>query len=358
MIKWFYRSLILCSLLLVCLPVSVWLTTFHPDTIQQEIVHCPPNTPALASGQPIKVYNQNVQFMAGKNYVFFYELPNNSGPDDRPSSEDIKLTGQRLAQFIRQQDPDIIILQELDEGAKRTDHMNQLDTLLKQLPKSYACYSSSFYWKSSFVPHPRILGSVGLKLAVISKYKISSATRIQLALVPQDPISQQYNLKRALMDVRLPIKEQGELAVLNTHLSAFPKGGNLLEKQVAQIDQYLARLNQQPLPWILAGDFNLLPTNAYTDLAEQQRTFYNPHSEIKTLYQHYAAIPSLKTLQSNEREQWFSYFPNDPLINKPDRTLDYFFYDPSLTLINAELKHEKTLSLSDHLPLVARFNLP
>ena len=61
--------------------VVVWLTTYHPAYREPAIVTCPDNTPVLSPGQAVKVLTWNVQFMAGKNYVFFFDVFDGNGPD-------------------------------------------------------------------------------------------------------------------------------------------------------------------------------------------------------------------------------------------------------------------------------------
>jgi hypothetical protein len=68
--------------------VSVWTITFHPPWEQAETVRCEAETPTLQPGQRLKVLTYNVQYMAGKNYFFFYE----GGSDERPSAGDIGRT--------------------------------------------------------------------------------------------------------------------------------------------------------------------------------------------------------------------------------------------------------------------------
>lgn len=354
----FYRLLFSLSLLLAGVFAMVWFSTFHPAAIQQETINCTENAPTLSAGQTIKLYNQNVQFMAGKNYVFFYDLPNSAGPDERPSNNDVTKTLHGLATLITQQNPDIILLQEVDDGAQRTDYADQLAQLLALLPSDYACHTSSFYWKASYVPHPRIMGAVGTKLSIISKYKITSATRFQLSLIPQDPINQLFNLKRALQEIRLPVEGNNELVILNTHLSAFSKGTGTLERQIKQIDERLISLNDSKTPWIIAGDFNLLPPNIYSQLTEKQRHYHEKNSAIETLYQHHLAIPNFDNTQSDQRQSWFTYFPNGAHINLPDRTIDYYFYSSQLSAHSAFVEQNKSLTLSDHMPIIASFTLP
>jgi len=354
----FYKLLFSLSLILSAAFATVWFSTFHPYAIQQEPIHCPANAPILSAGQSIKLYNQNVQFMAGKKYVFFYDLANNSGPDERPSSADIQTTLNGLAEVINQQNPDVILLQEVDDGAKRSDHADQLAQLLALLPKDYACHASSTYWKANYVPHPRIGGAVGIKLSIISKYKITAATRKQLSLIPQDPISQLFNFKRALLDVRLAVDNGQEFAVLNTHLSAFSKGTDTIQKQVAEIDSHLTSLNEKGIPWVIGGDFNLLPPHSYQLLAEEQRQNHESESAIAILYQQHSAIPLLSETQSEQRESWFTYFPNDPRVSQPDRTIDYYFYSPQVQATQAYVEQNKSLTLSDHMPIIATFKLP
>jgi hypothetical protein len=212
--------------------VLVWSTTFHPRDGQPETIFCDANTPILKPGQNLKVLSYNVQFMAGKGYLFFFELPNDAGPDERPSSTDIAHTTDEVARIIKEENPDIVLLQEIDDGAKRTGHTDQLRALLSRLPVAYRCHTSTFYWKARFVPHRRIMGSVGMKLCTISKYRITAATRHTLAPVPHNALVRQFHPKRAILETRLPVEGGKDLVVLNLHLEAFPEGTDVMRKQV------------------------------------------------------------------------------------------------------------------------------
>ena len=90
--SWTRRILIGLVAILMLLVLAVRLTTFHPRSRQAEDVTCPADTAALQPGQPVKIMSWNVQYMAGKDYVFWYDLFDDSGPDERPSTQAIAAT--------------------------------------------------------------------------------------------------------------------------------------------------------------------------------------------------------------------------------------------------------------------------
>ena len=113
-IKW--CAIIILSLGAIFL-FTVRMTTFHPDDLEDVAVSSPEDAPVLQKGQRIKILTWNVQYMAGKNYVFFYDLLDGSGKDERPSTKDIAKTFEEVVRIINDEAPDIILIQEIDEGA-------------------------------------------------------------------------------------------------------------------------------------------------------------------------------------------------------------------------------------------------
>lgn len=352
---WIIIGLVIVGGLLLGL---IWVTTFHPPGIQPEEVVCPENAAVLQPGQPLKVLTFNVQYMAGKNYVFFYDLPHDAGPDERPSPEDISQTLNEVARIIRDEDPDLILLQEVDDGAKRTDYQDQAARLLELLPEAYRCYTSTFYWQAAFVPHPHIRGAIGQKLTTISKYRIDEATHYQLPLSPLDPLTQLFYYKRAILEARLPVANAQDFMTLNTHLEVSTQGAKVKQAEITQIDTHLAQLNRSGYPWVLGGDFNLLPPGQHPRLRADLQDTYRPESELTPLFNKYPVIPSAANLNGDEYAQWFTVFPNDPTITQPDRTIDYIFFSEEMTLVKAFVRQHDTLHISDHLPLIAEFELP
>jgi len=358
-ISTFIRRVAIGALVIASL-VSGWVyfTTYHPDAVEDETIISLSPAPQLRPGQQLKILSWNVQFFAGRpgNNFFF-----DGGSDPWPSQQQVTATVHAVADIIRQEDPDIIMLQELDDGAERTRFQDQLQLLLGLLPEHYAVHTSSFYWLADFVPHSELLGGVGMKMSIVSKYRLSQAKRYALPAITSDDIfTRQYNPKRAIHGGYLPIEGGGRLNVLNTHLSAYAQGTDTMVRQVAMIDQVLSDFKARQESVLLAGDFNLIPSDAaYQNLSAYNRKYYNAGgTEIAPLLERYHTVPSLtETLGSNHRD-WFTHIANDDLSELPDKTIDYVFYTGELILGEHYVRSSGTLNISDHLPIVASFTVP
>lgn len=315
-----------------------------------------PDAPTLKSGQTIKVLSWNIQFLAGnENNHFFFDY----GDDTWPSSSTRQQILKQIAEVIIAEQPDIILLQEVDEGAKRTGYEDQLVALMALLPPEYGNHASTFYWQASFVPHPSLMGAVGMKLSTLSKYRITQATRHALTGIrSQSWIMQQMNPKRAILETQLPFGDSKTLRLLNTHLSAFAQNSDTMEVQVKQVMEVMTKNQAQNV--IIGGDFNLLPSSfAYNLLDDQGKSYYNPkETELSLLLNAFNSIPSVENMRGNDHARWFTYSPNHISAALPDRTIDYLFYSSGLSLVKEDVRSLDTHLISDHLPIIGMFTLP
>jgi len=198
------------------------LSTFHPPPVSSVPVVSLTDEVLPPSGEDgIRVMVWNLQYLAGKDHVFFYDLPNDGGPDDRPSTESLLRTRKGVQALIRERQPDILLLQELDDGASRSDLDDQLELLLEGWEGQFAASAEAFYWRGVFVPHPRIMGRVGMKLATLSRFPILRAERYQLPIIPSDPVTRLFNFRRCILETLVDHPQWGPFMVMNTHLDAF-----------------------------------------------------------------------------------------------------------------------------------------
>lgn len=344
--------------LIIAFASFTYFGNYQPAEIEEMDIYCEQEMPILSPKKSIKILSWNVQYMAGKNYVFFYDKLDGSGKDARPSSTDIAITFDEVARIIKDENPDIILLQELDEGSKRTDYENQVKILKDKISKEYGCYTSAFYHKSTFVPHPMILGSVGLKMATYSKFKITKSIRHQLEKIPTNIIMQQFNLKRAVLEVHFPVEgEKKPFIAFNTHLDAFAQGYDTMEKQVKEVKELLDEKTKKDIPWIIGGDFNLLPPGrSYSRMEDSEKAYYQEKTELAKIFNDYKGIPAIKNVESNDYAKWFTHIPNGR-SDKPDRTIDYVFYSNNIQMGNYYVRQKDTFRISDHLPIIANINI-
>ena len=130
-----------------------------------------------------------------------------------------------------------------------------------------------------------------------------------------------------------------------------------MQKQIQHVVSRLEDLSAEDIPWLIGGDFNLLPPGQYEALPQALRDNYQAKSEIETLYRQFKAIPRLEDLKGKDRIKWFTHFPNDPRSKGPDRTIDYFFHSETMHMERSHVRQFDTLAISDHFPMVAEMRL-
>ena len=327
---------------------------YHPKSVEPIEARNVGRAPFLLPGERVRVVTFNVQFLAGAGYHFFYD----GGPDTLVARGDIESTAMKIGAFIASSNPDLVLLQEVDCGARRTCYLDELTLLSSAFPERLQNHVAACYWRSKFVPHPKILGPAGTKLVIFSRYRLGKARRYQLPRTPRNPIVSDFNLKRALLEVEVPLPNGEYLTVLNTHLEAFPKGSNVMERQVQKLLERLNWLSRRNRPWILGGDFNLLPPGQSARLSPETRGIHREPSEIGAIYERYAGVPQVAEATGAQMHRCFTFTQRSGATRIPVRTLDYFFASPTVTIQGYSVQREGMLNVSDHLPLIAEFTLP
>ena len=132
-------------------------------------------------------------------------------------------------------------------------------------------------------------------------------------------------------------------------MSAFSGGDGTLNKQITQIEAWIESIPDGQ-PWILAGDFNLLPPGDTASRLGKDAELYadaeNPIERLTQKYKH--AFPDL--LSPSAR----TYLPFG--AGEPDRKIDYVFYGGPIEIQSATVLREAS-AISDHLPLEISFRL-
>lgn len=252
-----------------------------------------------------------------------------------------------LVTFIRKENPDVLCLQEIDFDSSRSGGINQAKELALKAGYPYVALAVS--WDANYIPFPywplsRNFGQMNSGGAILSKYPISNHSVELFAKPTSHPWW--YNLfylHRYVQKATLTIRDK-DYVFMNLHLEAFDKVDRL-----KQVNFLREKMEAEKIDFI-AGDFNMIPGRATkkAKFAESSDDYENDESFVvmsSGLLQE--AIPEEIYLRAESR--YFTY-PSW----KPDRRLDYIFYNQAHRLMRAEVLNS---DLSDHLPLKASFQI-
>ena len=345
-----FKGLVTLAFLMVFgvvgLVILVFVSEHKPAPVEDVVVTDSKAPGALRAGDQVTVLVWNLQYSASRKHRCFYD----GGDAVHVPLADVKETLEAIQALITKVDPDIALLQEIDRDSKRTAFIDQLPPLVEAMEG--AAHASATYHRAAFVPKPfdNPLGQVDMNLGLISKPGLDSVQRHQLALMKENRVVQALNLKRALLTGEVPVANLGlPMGIGSTHLSAFSFGDGTLEKQVAQVAEWMAT-RPESQPWILAGDFNLLPPGDDKQRLATERDLYaddaNPIEALFPRFQEVCEDP----LAPEHR----TYLPFGE--SEPDRKIDYVFYGGPLKLVEAEVLREAS-HISDHLPIRAVFEI-
>ena len=275
-----------------------------------------------------------------------------------------------LAQRIQAAQPDVLLLQEVDLQSKRSGYVDQLRWLLDNTYFNYAVYGSQ--WKSQFIPSDG-LGRMHEVNAILSRWPISQAQRIQLALRGDQDILEQYYYERCCI-VKAVINVPGfnPFYTLNIHASAFATDDSK-HQHLITLKQEMDKLDSQGFRFVAGGDFNTLPpASASTDYCLEDlcpgESFHQPgdnplHKEgsnytpetqwLVPFYQDYKSAISLTDYQANPAASFTHTTRPD---HAWDRTIDYLFTNHRWG-VGASVTHQNFMNDSDHAAVSGEFIL-
>ena len=218
---------------------------------------------------------------------------------------------QRLARVISKTQPDLVALQEVDVGVRRSNQIHQARELAKHTGMAVR-YGPTQHYQGGLYGN-----------AVLTRFDISDVLIQPLPYTASSPKKTTYPRGAIAVSVRTP---QGQpLRFVSTHFQH-----NLQADRVAEaraINRLFAG-EQESLPTILAGDMNATPQSEPIKILQQKWT---------------AALEETPA-------------PSAPSIN-PKSRIDYVFFRPAdrFRLVSTRVIHEPTAS--DHLPVFAEFEL-
>lgn len=231
-----------------------------PDNTALEIENNQSGTVALGVEYSIATYN--VGFGA-YNHEFSFFMDSGkmkdgtevTGKNSKAVSEEVVKTNiNGSAALISEGDYDFILLQEVDLDSTRSYHIDQYEIFnaaFSNMTRTYGiCYDSAFLFYPLTDPHGKSLTA----LASYSKFKMDSALRRQYPLATD--VSKYFDLDRCFVVMRYSLENGKELVVVNSHMSAYDKGGTVRHQQLEVLNAFLADEQKKGNYVIVGGDFN------------------------------------------------------------------------------------------------------
>lgn len=342
---------------------SLGCDPFHAEFApieKAEVYRAKDPDPPPTGRNALKVLTYNIKFGGGR-IDFFFDC---HGDAVLMSSKQVRRHLDDLAELLRELDPDVVFLQEVDVNSKRSAYVDQLQYLLDHTELNHAVYASA--WRVDFIPSEG-LGPMDSGNAIASKYPLSEATRIALPLRDDQPsLDRYFYLRRNLLTATLELgRGRASVKLLATHTEAYSKDGTKL-KQIRRFEDELAALSKDSIV-IGAGDLNTLPPGSIKQhdfddsVCEgefEADDFRAEEDWLESLYDRYHPAIPLNLYAENNSAYLTHTTSADGFWN---RKLDYIFSNAELT--NGTVVQDEqsvgiaTMPLSDHAPVGATMNI-
>jgi endonuclease/exonuclease/phosphatase family metal-dependent hydrolase len=336
-------------------PVEIFDKTEKGITIEkaQKVNVLPPDS-------TIRVMTWNIRFGIGRGPWF----GDACGYKVVYTKEEILNNLQLIADKINLVQPDILLLQEVDQFSTRSGYVDELRWILDNTYFNYASYGSQ--WNAQFIPSDG-LGKLQEANVVYSRWPITESIRKQLALRTDQISIERYFYERCcLVTTKIEIPGFDALYVVNTHASAFATD-NSKHLHLIEFKDELDSIARIGGIFVGGGDLNELPPGSdstdycYEDKCEGESyhqpgdkplhkdgSWYTPENEwLVPIYTAYKPVVPLSDYLKNQS----NYFTH---TTRPehfwDRTLDYLFtnsrWKPTATIVHQDFRKE-----SDHAPI-------
>jgi len=229
------------------------VTTF--DDVESAIYYKDASQKPAEFNNTLKVMTWNIRFGAGRIPFF------GDSCGDRVLMTEAETIGylDSIVAYINFTSPDILLLQEVDVSSKRSAYVNQLQYILDRTHLNYGVYASM--WNVEIIPSDG-LGRVDVGNAVLSRWEITDAERIQLPLrTDQDALTQYFYLRRNILKAKIALPIDKAFYAVNIHATAFATD-DTKQKHIARYKEVLDDLDLLGATFVTGGDLNSVPPSA------------------------------------------------------------------------------------------------
>ncbi|MGN1295034.1 MAG: endonuclease/exonuclease/phosphatase family protein [Bacilli bacterium] len=235
----------------------------------------------VKKGQEYSMTTYNIGFGAySQDFTFFLD----TGYDENGratcgfyskarSKDDVLFNVNGAINTITSLDVDFALFQEVDTSSTRSYHVDEN----KMITDAFINYDWTFgvNFHSAYLPYPiyDMHGKSNAGLATLSKFQMKSAQRYEYTI--SSSLSKLFDLDRCFVDTTYEVEEGKTLHIVNSHMSAYDKGGKIRAKQLEELNSFLYDCQQKGDYVIVGGDFNhdLLTYNPEFSYTNENKPF-------------------------------------------------------------------------------------
>ena len=221
-----------------------------PDSLQLPVTDSAQD--AAQVNTPYKLVSFNTGFGAYEpDYGFFMD----GGTQSWAWSKDRLLKNlSNMHAWLQAQDADFYLLQEVDENATRTYHVNQRQMVEAAFSGYDIVYGQNWDSPFLFYPFTQPHGKTRCGVMTLSRMDIQQALRRSLPI--ENSVMKLVDLDRCYTVSRVPVADGHELVLFNTHLSAYTSDGAIATEQLRLLLSDMANEYSLGNYAVCGGDFN------------------------------------------------------------------------------------------------------
>ncbi len=236
---------------LIILVIWLTITDFQPDLLEDaEIL----NKNDRKATSTLTIINWNLGYGGlGENMDFFLD----GGTRVRAPKDEYISYRTGIFNQIKAMNAQIFFFQELDRKSRRSYKEDQFKLIADLLPGFNSSFATNY--KVKYIPSPKLFGtqygSVHSGIGIFSKFKIEKSERISLPGNYKWPKKVLF-LDRCMLVSRIQTEDNSTVVLINTHNSAYDKGGFLKKEQLNLIKEYGEKEYDNGNYVIIGGDWN------------------------------------------------------------------------------------------------------
>lgn len=150
---------------------------------------------------------------------------------------------------------DFMLFQEIDVDSSRSYHVNQVKKMSQNFANYEKIFANNFHSPYLLYPLNDPHGAVQSGLLSLSKYPVEQATRRKYP-VSTSFITKFTDLDRCFTVMKIPVTNGHKLILINSHMSAYDKGGKMRVKQLKLLNSVMESEYKKGNYVIVGGDFN------------------------------------------------------------------------------------------------------